>query len=166
MICRRQFCEYLDNIKIFVTIPGYTGNDIPLHLYNSATSKTGISTNGYVKAFYNGQWGYICTRGSYSTSGWGMDEANVVCRQLGYDEAVRSAARHVYIPDPNYVISEVVCRGDEENLQECWVDANFETTAYTPNPWGYENNRCPYGSEAGVTCRNVQGKGTKTNQQT
>ena len=95
-----------------------------------------------------------------------MDEANVVCRQLGYDEAVRSSARYAYIPDPNYVISEVVCHGDEENLTECWVNVNFETT--TPNPylWGYENNRCQYGSKAGVTCRNDQDKGTKTNQQT
>ena len=69
----------------------FAGNGIPVQvrLVNSTTSSGSIA-NGYVQAFYNGQWGYICTKISDvtpppdgGTPGWGMDEANVVCRQLG-----------------------------------------------------------------------------------
>ena len=141
-------------------LAGYGGNGIPVRLVNSTSSNR---ANGYVQAFYNGQWGYICTRRSYNTPSWGINEANVVCRQLGYDKAVGSSTRYVYVHDSNnFVISEVVCRGDENNLTECSVDANFETTTTYPDWYGdaYEVNPCLYGTRAGATCSSDPDKGT------
>ena len=39
-------------------------------------------SEGYVEMYLNGEWGRVC---SDSMSG---DEANVICRQLGYNSAV------------------------------------------------------------------------------
>ena len=36
---------------------------------------------GRVEIFFGDSWGTICD------DGWGLEEADVVCRQLGYDHA-------------------------------------------------------------------------------
>ena len=38
---------------------------------------------GYLQAYYNGRWGRVCD----STGTFRQEEANVACRQLGYDRA-------------------------------------------------------------------------------
>jgi hypothetical protein len=45
---------------------------------------------GRVEVCQDGQWKTVCNRG------WGDDEAQVVCRQLGFAEDTRSELLHSY----------------------------------------------------------------------
>ena len=66
------------------------------------------------KFLYNGEWGTVCD------DLWGLEDANVVCRQLGYpgaDEAPQSA-RFGEGLDPN-LLDDVQCVGTEASLNDC-----------------------------------------------
>jgi hypothetical protein len=95
------------------------------------SSENGI---GRVEVFYKGQWGTICD------DNWGINDAAVVCRQLGYLNALE-ALQGGSVPDGSGKIwlDEVQCKGTEQNLSSC---------AYTD--WG--NNDCSHGEDAGVKC--------------
>ena len=42
------------------------------------------SSTGRVEIFYNDQWGTICDHG------WDMNDANVLCKQLGFYQALQA----------------------------------------------------------------------------
>ena len=50
--------------------------------YNGMVRLTGgnFTSEGLVEVFCNGQWGTVC--------GFSSDDANTVCKQLGYSEAI------------------------------------------------------------------------------
>ena len=104
--------------------------EIPLRLQGP------ISANGTgrVEIFYNGEWGTICD------NGWDINDARVVCRQLGYLSAVR-ALQGRYVPDGTGKIwlNYVDCTGNEQNLANC-----------SHGGWGRHNCRHQY--DAGVQC--------------
>lgn len=59
------------------------------------TNGSVISTNeGTVEILYNGAWGSVCD--DY----WGFSEARVVCRMLGYVDAIRAYSRYL----PLYIV--------------------------------------------------------------
>lgn len=73
-----------------------------------------------VKAF--GRWGYVCD------DKFGMADANVLCRELGYPlGASEVKSNSYYTPQENLVdgantffnMDEVNCRGNETTLKEC-----------------------------------------------
>ena len=75
-----------------------------------------LSANGTgrVEVYFQGQWGTICN------SGWGINDARVACRQLGYKYALRvlpssqvpNVGRRVWLDN-------VQCRGNEQSLASC-----------------------------------------------
>ena len=90
-----------------------------------------------MEVFYNGRWGTIC---HYS---WDIWDARVVCRQLGYANAIRALRGYRPHGTGQIWLSYVGCTGNEENLISC-----------SHNGWG--NHNCGHYEDAGVEC---SGKG-------
>ena len=69
---------------------------------------------GRVEVFRYGYWGTVCD------DGWDLQDATVVCHQLGYDTAV-GARRHAAFGEGSGPIwyANVNCSGREANLTQC-----------------------------------------------
>jgi len=93
----------------------------------------GISS-GRVEVYHNGQWGTVCD------DSWDMNDANVVCRQLGFSSASSAPGNAAYGQgsEPTWM-DNVACQGGEASLFAC-----------THNGWGVEN--CNHGEDASVVC--------------
>ena len=89
---------------------------------------------GRVEIFHSGQWGTICD------DSWDIDDAHVVCRQLGFRYAVR-ALRGSSVPagSGNIWLDDVNCAGNEAKLGNCHHSG-----------WGINN--CGHAEDAGVEC--------------
>ena len=95
-----------------------------------------LSSNGTgrVEVFYNGIWGTICD------DFWDIRDAQVVCRQLGYQKALQ-ALQGYDVPSGSGQIwlDDVDCTGNERNLAGC-----------SHRKWGVHN--CVHSEDAGVKC--------------
>ncbi|XP_063960869.1 deleted in malignant brain tumors 1 protein-like isoform X4 [Lytechinus pictus] len=92
---------------------------------------------GRVEIFVNGSWSPVCD------NSFNEEEAEVVCRQLGFDAAVATwcCSRYGFTDVPG-VLGGLSCTGTEDNLLACPQDE----PAYTYNP-------CYPWANAGVVCR-------------
>ena len=105
----------------------YIFTDITLRIQGS---------NGYgrVEILHNGQWGTICD------DLWDINDARVVCRQLGYPYAVKALQGGQVPPGTGQIwLDNVRCTGSERNLTNCHHQG-----------WGTHN--CGHGEDAGVEC--------------
>ena len=87
-----------------------------------------------MEIFYKGEWGTVCD------DGWNLNNAEVVCRQLGYKYTIR-ALQGSYVPDGSGKIwlDNVACDGTEQNLNSC-----------SHAGWGAHD--CFHNEDAGVEC--------------
>ena len=81
--------------------------------------------------YYNGQWGRVCA------DGWNLNNAEIVCRQLGFGPAIAAAfyeqgSGQVWLDDVN-------CDGTELAIENC-----------SHNGWGINN--CDSEEDAVVEC--------------
>lgn len=95
----------------------------------------GNDSNGRVEVFINDQWGTVCD------DFWDIDDAHVVCRQLGYGSAVsaHSSAEFGQGSGPIW-LDDVQCSGGETNLARC------------RHAGVSENHFCSHFEDAGVVC--------------
>ena len=89
---------------------------------------------GRVEVYYEDEWGTICDKG------WGFDDADVLCYELGFEDAddLLSADE---VPDGKGKIwlEDTSCTGSEDYLRSC---ANG----------GVGNSTCDHSRDAGVQC--------------
>ena len=89
---------------------------------------------GRVEVFYNGSWGTICD------NGWDINDARVVCRELGYLNAVKALQREKVPSGSGKIwLKGVDCTGEEKNLASC-----------SHQNWGIHD--CNHAKDAGVEC--------------
>ena len=81
---------------------------------------------GRVEIFYNTEWGTVCD------DNWDLNDANVVCRQLGLGDATE-ALLEAYFGEGkgNILLDEVACSGTETDLTECDHSGCMHTTVDT-----------------------------------
>ena len=90
-----------------------------------------------MEVYYNGEWGTVCD------DGWDLNDAQVVCRQLGFG-AVTAIVDDTYIVygqgSGQIWLNELNCTGNELTIENC-----------THNGWG-NIDFCRHTEDAGVVC--------------
>ena len=90
---------------------------------------------GRVEVLYSGIWGTICS--DY----WDLQDAYVVCHQLGYDGALRAVRNAAFGEGTGQIwLDDVQCVGNERSISHC-----------SHSRWGAHN--CRHYQDAGVVCR-------------
>ncbi|XP_017889391.1 lysyl oxidase homolog 2B isoform X1 [Ceratina calcarata] len=93
---------------------------------------------GNVEILHDGKWGSVCD------DEWDYLEANVACRQLGFDGAIKPTTNgHFGQARRKYWMDNVYCDGSEEELFKCRFDG-----------WGRSD--CESSEAAGVICARDQ----------
>ncbi|XP_041660917.1 scavenger receptor cysteine-rich type 1 protein M130-like [Cheilinus undulatus] len=90
--------------------------------------------SGRVEVHYKGQWGTVCD------DEWEMQNADVVCKQLGCGHAVSApTSAHFGRGSGPIWLDNVNCNGEEAAITQC------------RHP-GFGENNCGHGEDAGVIC--------------
>ena len=74
-------------------------------------SSTNSLSSGRVELFYNGTWGTICV------DSWDLQDAEVVCRQLGYNGASSAPVDALFRKGTGPIwLDDVHCEGNETSI--------------------------------------------------
>ena len=100
---------------------------------------------GRVEVFYKGQWGTICDQNlrwrRKRGVRWGIKDARVVCRQLGFYDAVSTLQRSEVLPGSGKIwLGNVACNGKEQSIASC-----------SHNGWGIVHG-CTHDNDVRVEC--------------
>ena len=98
-------------------------------------------SSGRVEVLHMGTWGTICDRS------WDLREADVVCRQLGYDGALSAPSYAAFGKRTGQIwLDYVHCEGDEISILDCYHSGWGVHYYYWYYYW-YND------ADAGVVCR-------------
>ncbi|XP_038594873.1 scavenger receptor cysteine-rich type 1 protein M130-like [Micropterus salmoides] len=90
--------------------------------------------SGRVEIYHNNTWGTVCD------DRWDLNDAEVVCRELGCGGALRTAqSTHFGQGTGQIWLDDVACSGSERSLTEC-------------QHGGFGSHNCNHGKDAGVVC--------------
>ncbi|XP_062448979.1 deleted in malignant brain tumors 1 protein-like isoform X6 [Rhea pennata] len=120
---RVQQCHHREAVSVECSDPA------ELRLVNGSSP-----CKGRVEVLHERRWGSVCDHS------WGMEEAKVVCRQLGCGPAISAPgqAQFGHGHDPIWM-DEVDCVGTEDVLSKC-----------PAKPWG--THECTHSEDASVVC--------------
>ena len=105
-------------------------------LFTAHTRLVGGSDNfeGRVEINHDGKWGTVCD------DEWDIDDARVVCRSLGFVDAMEAKTGAYFGGGAGDIwLDNVECNGLESNLKDC-----------IHRGWGIHN--CGHDDDAGVVC--------------
>jgi len=113
-------------LLLLATHQGYCQN---IRLVNGASRHV-----GRVEVFVNGKWGTVCD------DQYGLQDANVICRMLGYSRALVARNRGFFGRGTGPIwVDSLNCKGDEDSIFECSM-----------NEFG--DHDCEHKEDAGVEC--------------
>ncbi|CAH3170581.1 unnamed protein product [Porites evermanni] len=96
------------------------------------------SSEGRVEVFHNNIWGTVCD------DSWDINDARVICRQLGYRDAISSPGSARFGAGRGKIwLDNVNCQGDEASIVYCGHSG-----------WG--NNDCGHYEDASVVCHGLR----------
>ena len=91
-------------------------------------------SSGRVEVNYFGTWGTICH------NNFDIVDANVICRQLGFNGATSVQVNAYYGPgNGTILLDDINCKGNESSIASCGH-----------RPWG--KNNCEHDEDVGVSC--------------
>ena len=111
-------------------VPLYTFTvKVPVRLANGSNIY-----EGRVEVYHNGEWGMVCGQG------WDINDAQVVCNELGYGNAAAALHNTLYGQGSGKIwFKSVKCAGTEDTITSCY----HATRRY---------HLCAYKNYAGVRC--------------
>ena len=87
-----------------------------------------------MEIYYKGTWGTVCD------DNWDLNDANVVCRQLGFEQALKATNFAAFGEGTEEIwMRNVRCTGSESSLRDC-----------AHNSWG--TDECRHNRDVGVVC--------------
>jgi hypothetical protein len=100
----------------------------------------GSHNEGRVEVYHSGTWGTVCD------DSWGINDARVVCRQLGFQDALTAPC----------------CANFGRGTGQIWLDnvdcTGYESSLLSCRHSGVGIHNCGHHEDAGVRCNGLRGE--------